>query len=68
MQTVMSNLLILICVVTLTACGLKGPLYLPDDNPVLNPASAQESETDEAQKIEKEEEMEGSGRKNPVSI
>ena len=67
MQTAISNLLILICVVALTACGLKGPLYLPDENPVQDPASVQESETDEDQKKEKAEEVEDSGRKNPVS-
>jgi predicted small lipoprotein YifL len=66
MQTVMSNLLVLICVVTLTACGLKGPLYLPDENTVLDPASAQDSETDEDQKIEKAEETEDFGSNSPV--
>ena len=67
MQTVISNLLILICVVMLTACGLKGPLYLPDENPARNPSSTQESETPDNEEIEKEEELEGSGKRNPVS-
>ena len=72
MQTVISNLLILICVVMLTACGLKGPLYLPDEKPVQNPSSTQELETPDAEepdaeKIEKEEELEGSGKRKPVS-
>ena len=67
MQTVISNLLILICVVTLTACGLKGPLHLPDENAVLDPVSAQNSESDENKNIKKEEETEDSGNNNPVS-
>jgi len=62
MQTVLSKILILIGVVMLTACGLKGPLYLPDESPVVNSASPQESETGEEKKIESEEEREGSGR------
>jgi predicted small lipoprotein YifL len=66
MQTVISNLLILICVVTLTACGLKGPLYLPDENIFRDPASAQDSEQDEDQKIEKAEETEDFGSNSPV--
>ena len=67
MQTVISNLLTLICVITLTACGLKGPLYLPDETTVPDPASAQNSEPDENKNIKKEEETEDSGNNNPVS-
>jgi predicted small lipoprotein YifL len=33
MQTVKATLLNLICVALLGACGLKGPLYLPTENP-----------------------------------
>ena len=67
MQTLISNLVIVICVVMLTACGLKGPLYLPDENPAQSPASTQELETPDVEEIEREEELEGSGEMNPVS-
>ena len=33
MQSAKVVLFILICVTLLTACGLKGPLYLPADEP-----------------------------------
>lgn len=33
MQTVKTTLLILICISVLGACGLRGPLYLPEENP-----------------------------------
>lgn len=33
MQTFKATLLILICVALLGACGLRGPLYLPTENP-----------------------------------
>jgi predicted small lipoprotein YifL len=52
MQTVKVVLLILITVVVLGACGLKGPLYLPTENPVSEPATGQEADpaTDETEK------------------
>jgi predicted small lipoprotein YifL len=51
MQTVKLLLLILISVIVLGACGLKGPLYLPTENPVSEPAMEQETDpaTDETQ-------------------
>ena len=54
MQTVKVVLLILISVVALGACGLKGPLYLPQENPVSEPAIEQETDpaTDETRKEE----------------
>ena len=45
MQTVKVVLVILITVVVLGACGLKGPLYLPTENPVSETAIEQETET-----------------------
>jgi len=33
MQTVKTTLLLLICITLLGACGLKGPLYLPEEKP-----------------------------------
>jgi len=38
MQTLKATLLILICIALLCACGLSGPLYLPDENPASKPA------------------------------
>ena len=45
MQTVKTVLTLLISIVLLGACGLKGPLYLEED-PVTNPATNQELSTD----------------------
>lgn len=42
----MHNLvLLLILTVALTACGLKGPLYLPAPKPVATPPAAAAAET-----------------------
>ncbi len=43
MQTVKTTFLVLIYIALLGACGLKGPLYLPDENPVTQPDTEQES-------------------------
>ena len=37
MQTVKITLLILISIAVLGACGLRGPLYLPDEDPATKP-------------------------------
>jgi predicted small lipoprotein YifL len=37
MQTVKTALLILISIAVLGACGLRGPLYLPDEDPATKP-------------------------------
>ncbi len=42
MQTVRTILIILICAALLGACGLRGPLYLEDENPVPTTASEQD--------------------------
>jgi predicted small lipoprotein YifL len=70
MQTVKLLLLILISVIVLGACGLKGPLYLPTENPVFEPATEQETDpaTDETQqegdskKEDSEKKESGSGK------
>jgi len=48
MQTIKISLLILICIALLGGCGLKGPLYLPGENPVSDPGIESEptAETD----------------------
>jgi predicted small lipoprotein YifL len=46
MQTVKIVFALLISIVLLGACGNKGPLYLEDEDPAINPASRQELSTD----------------------
>ena len=65
MQTVKAILSILICVALLGACGLKGPLYLPDENPVSEPTIEQES-TAKTGAAEDEEGTEDDEKKKPV--
>jgi predicted small lipoprotein YifL len=43
MQSFKTTLLILISAAMLSACGLRGPLYLPDEDPAGQPA-VEESE------------------------
>ena len=40
MQTVRTILIFLLCVTLLGACGLKGPLYLPEDEPASGQTKA----------------------------
>lgn len=46
MQTVKTRLLMLTCLLWLTACGLKGPLYLPDEVPATQADTRQGPEPD----------------------
>ena len=70
MQTVKVVLLILITVVVLGACGLKGPLYLPTENPASEPATEQEADSatdeteteDDARKENSEKKDSGNGK------
>ena len=57
MQTVKTTLVILICAVLLGACGLRGPLYLPEEDPATKPAVEQDSaaDTDEEKNKDAEE-------------
>ena len=50
MQTVKTTLAILICAVLLCACGLRGPLYLPDEDPATKPAVEQDKDDEEKDK------------------
>ena len=43
MQTVKAVSIILICFALLGACGLKGPLYLPDADPATQPVTEQDT-------------------------
>lgn len=61
MQTTKAILLMLICVGLSSACGLKGPLYLPQDDPATQ--AEIEAQADE----EDEEESEKNSQQVPVS-
>ena len=50
MQSMKTTLLVLMCLALLGACGLKGPLYLPEDESTVK----QESTPDKDAKKEKE--------------
>ena len=49
MQTVKATTVVLISLILLCACGLKGPLYIPDESPVSESDAGQQtdSKTDE---------------------
>ena len=55
MQTVRIVLLILIYIFLLGACGLKGPLYLPQDEPASKTAATAETGSPAEKGKEKEE-------------
>jgi predicted small lipoprotein YifL len=59
MQTVKTALTLLLSIVLLGACGLKGPLYLEDEESAANPATNQEVSAD----TEKAENKESSKNK-----
>jgi len=46
MQTAKTTLLILICASALGACGLKGPLYLPEEKPAVEQATTVDSDAE----------------------
>lgn len=55
MQTMRTTLLIIVCLTLLGACGLKGPLYLPEEKPAAEqtaPEKNAEQEKDTDQKKE----------------
>ncbi len=64
MQTVKIILLILICAALLNACGLRGPLYLPDENPAAKPAVEQESTADTDEEEDKDDEENDKKKEN----
>lgn len=55
MQTVKNTLVLLISATLLGACGLKGPLYLPEDDLATVPVSESDSATEPAPEDDKEE-------------
>jgi len=64
MQTVKTTLLFLICVTMLGACGLKGPLYLPEEKPATGQAPA---DKDAAQDKDKEKKKKDTGRQPAIA-
>jgi predicted small lipoprotein YifL len=56
MQTVKTTLVILTCVALMSACGLRGPLYLPDEDPATKPAVEQDSAADTDEEKNKDDE------------
>jgi predicted small lipoprotein YifL len=54
MQTVKSTLLALLISCLLAGCGLKGPLYLPTDEPAAKPDTEQNAKTEEEKEEKKE--------------
>ena len=63
MQTVKITLVILICVALLGACGLKGPLYLPDGESAVE----QDALLDEDAKKDEEEEEDETTKENQTA-
>ena len=71
MQTVKTALLILICAALVSACGLRGPLYLPDESQVAEPTveqdSAEGTDEEEMDEEEKQDDEENDKKKDIVS-
>ena len=55
MQTVKLTLLTLLLSCLLAACGHKGPLYLPKDEPVAKPETSQDDKSKQQEEKEKEQ-------------
>jgi predicted small lipoprotein YifL len=63
MQTKKLTLVILTSTALLGACGLKGPLYLPNENPASGPDALAEPAPQD-----KQEETEDNGGNHPFSL
>ena len=66
MRTAKISLVILICGALLGACGLKGPLYLPDESPASVPVPGPDSSA-ELELEDTENKSEDKGKKNIFS-
>jgi len=58
MNTAKSILLALFFSYLLGACGLKGPLYLPQDEAIANPAKVQNAKTAKQEQKQKQQKKE----------
>ena len=65
MQTVKTTLFILMCITLLGACGLKGPLYLPDESTTAKPATGQDSTVSTDEEENKNDEENDKKKKDP---
>jgi len=64
MQTVKTILLILVYIVFLSACGYKGPLYLPDESTTAKQSSEQDSTAANGEEESKGEKESGKKEKD----
>ena len=64
MSLVKISLPLLFSTCLVAGCGLRGPLYLPDDEQSTKPASEQEAKEAQKKKQEDEEEGDGSNLRN----
>jgi predicted small lipoprotein YifL len=55
MQTAKATFYLLICVCLLGACGLKGPLYLPDEPAATGPVTRQQEKDEDKEDESKKE-------------
>ena len=62
MQTVKATLIILICAALLSACGNKGRLYLPDENPAVEQGSSADTDAEEEKQKKKAEKKDSVSR------
>lgn len=65
MQTVKTILIFLICVMLLGACGLKGPLYLPEDEPASGQTKADQ---DAGQEKDKDKKKDSDGEQPAIKL
>jgi predicted small lipoprotein YifL len=61
MQTIKAIFIVLTCISLLSACGLRGPLYLPEDE-------TSEQATAETQSDDKQEERKKDSNQGSISI
>jgi len=54
MQTAKTTLLILLCISLLGACGLKGPLYLPEETPADGQTAVPDKDTEKEKEKKKD--------------
>jgi predicted small lipoprotein YifL len=66
MQTVKTILIFMICVMLLGACGLKGPLYLPEDKPASGQTAADQDAGQEKDKDKDKDKKKDGGVEQPA--
>ena len=61
MRTVKITLMLLLCSTLLGACGLKGPLYLPEDKRAAEQAAPADAEAADKEKAKEKKKDSGGG-------